>query len=65
VLVVSEHDHGFLALVNDLRVFFPRIVEWRQAVPPVQFQLTSVDLWVRARPGRGVDSGELGTEDAA
>ena len=65
MLVVSEHDHGFVALVDDLRVFFPSIVEWRQAVPPVQFQLTSVDLWVRARPRRAADSGELGAEDAA
>jgi hypothetical protein len=65
VLVASEHDHGFLALVNDLRAFFPRIVEWREAVPPVQFQLTSVDLWERAKPGRAINRGDLEAEDAA
>ncbi|NID17491.1 hypothetical protein [Luteibacter yeojuensis] len=65
VFVVSEHDRGFLALVNDLRVFFPRIVDWRQAVPPVPFQLTSVDLWARQKPGGGGDSGNLDAESAA
>lgn len=50
VLAVSERDHGFSTLVNDLRSFFPRIAEWQKAVPPVQYQLTSVDLWARMAP---------------
>lgn len=49
-LVVSELDKGFAALVHDLRLYFPGIENWQQAVPPVAFQLTSVDLWKRASP---------------
>lgn len=49
-LVVSELDKGFAALVRDLRLYFPGIENWQQAVPPVAFQLTSVDLWKRASP---------------
>lgn len=47
-LAVSELDKGFEALVHDLRPYFPGIEEWQRAVPPVAFQLTSVDLWKRA-----------------
>jgi hypothetical protein len=48
MLAVSERDHGFAALVTDLRQMFPRIVEWQLAVPSVKFQLTSVNLWARS-----------------
>jgi hypothetical protein len=47
-LVVSELDKGFAALVGDLRLYFPGIEGWQRAVPPVAFQLTSVDLWTRS-----------------
>jgi hypothetical protein len=50
-LAVSEHDKGFAALVRDLRLRFPGIEQWQRAVPPVAFQLTSVDLWRRLTPG--------------
>ncbi len=46
-LVVSEFDKGFTSLVHDLRLHFPGIEQWQRAVPPVAFQLTSVDLWKR------------------
>jgi hypothetical protein len=46
-LVVGEHDKGFEALVNDLRATFPGIEHWPMAIPPVKYQLTSVDLWTR------------------
>ena len=46
-LVLSEHDVGFPALVRALRETFPGIEGWESAVPPVKFQLTSVNLWQR------------------
>ncbi|HXP01731.1 MAG TPA: hypothetical protein VN813_14610 [Luteibacter sp.] len=49
-LVVSEFDKGFTSLVHDLRLHFPGIEQWQRAVPPVAFQLTSVDLWKRTSP---------------
>ncbi|MEX1827889.1 hypothetical protein [Luteibacter sp. CQ10] len=47
LLAVSEHDKGFDALVDALGSVFPGIDGWQAAVPPVKYQLTSVDLWVR------------------
>lgn len=47
-LAVSEMEKGFATLVDDLRLYFPGIEYWQRAVPPVAFQLTSVDLWTRA-----------------
>ena len=47
-LAVSEMEKGFATLVDDLRLYFPGIEYWQRAVPPVAFQLTSVDLWARA-----------------
>ena len=44
-LVVSELEPGFARLVADLQMRFPGIETWQRAVPPVAFQLTSVDLW--------------------
>jgi hypothetical protein len=49
-LVLSEHDKGFVELVDDLRATFPGIEGWESAVPSVKFQLTSVDLWRRDAP---------------
>ncbi|QDE41073.1 hypothetical protein FIV34_18615 [Luteibacter pinisoli] len=46
-LVLSEHDVGFPAMVRALRETFPGIEGWESAVPPVKFQLTSVNLWQR------------------
>lgn len=46
-LVLSEADKGFKELVADLRETFPGIEGWESAIPPVKFQLTSVDLWRR------------------
>lgn len=49
-LAVSEKDRGFADLVRDLGTYFPGIEAWQAAVPPVAFQLTSVDLWKREAP---------------
>ncbi|SDG63771.1 hypothetical protein SAMN04515659_3198 [Dyella sp. 333MFSha] len=49
-LAVSEKDRGFAELVRDLGRAFPGIEDWQAAVPPVAFQLTSVDLWKREEP---------------
>jgi hypothetical protein len=49
-LVLSEADKGFKDLVADLRETFPGIEGWESAIPPVKFQLTSVDLWRRDVP---------------
>jgi len=49
-LVVSELEPGFARLVADLQARFPGIETWQRAVPPVAFQLTSVDLWTRPLP---------------
>lgn len=49
-LVLSEQDKGFAEFVRDLREIFPGIEGWESAVPPVKFQLTSVDLWRRDEP---------------
>ena len=47
VLAVSELDSGFTAMVEVMREYFPGIEGWEAAVPPVRFQLTSVELWKR------------------
>jgi hypothetical protein len=47
VLSVSELDSGFTSLVEVMREYFPGIEGWEEAVPPVRFQLTSVELWKR------------------
>ncbi|QWT19987.1 hypothetical protein KPL74_19835 [Bacillus sp. NP157] len=60
-LVVSEHDKGFKALVAALREVFPGIEGWEAAIPPVKFQLTSVDLW--RRDGVGEATGGVEGED--
>lgn len=62
-LAVSEMDKGFAALVDDLRLYFPGIEYWRRAVPPVAFQLTSVDLWMRV--SSGTSDGKSGVVDSA
>jgi hypothetical protein len=33
-----------------MREYFPGIDRWEEAVPPVRFQLTSVELWKRPSP---------------
>ncbi len=53
LLVVSERDKGFADLVRDLTPVFPGIEGWLAALPPVKYQLTSVDLWLR-EPGVAV-----------
>jgi hypothetical protein len=55
VLAVSEADDGFAAFVNDLARHFPGVVDWQAALPPVPFQLTSVDLWKRPSADEAVD----------
>jgi hypothetical protein len=47
VLAVSELDTGFTTMVEVMREYFPGIEGWAVAVPPVRFQLTSVELWKR------------------
>jgi hypothetical protein len=47
VLAISEATEGFAAFVRALAVHFPGVTGWEAAVPPVPFQLTSVDLWKR------------------
>ncbi|WP_125903025.1 hypothetical protein [Luteibacter rhizovicinus] len=47
VLAVSELDSGFTSLVEVMREYFPGIEGWEGAVPPVRFQLTSLELWKR------------------
>jgi len=47
VLAVSELDTGFATMVEVMREYFPGIEAWEVAVPPVRFQLTSVELWKR------------------
>ncbi|HEY4293336.1 hypothetical protein [Luteibacter sp.] len=59
VLAVSERVIAFAALVSDLKPFFPRIMEWQQAVPSVQFHLTSVDLWTRVNSAPFDESGDV------
>jgi hypothetical protein len=50
VLAISELDSGFTALVEVMREYYPGIENWQDAVPPVRFQLTSVELWKRPVP---------------
>jgi|GEM_PF-1937637 len=65
-LVVSEFDKGFTSLVHDLRLHFPGIEQWQRAVPPVAFQLTSVDLWKRASPNDAMaNDASASTDEAA
>jgi hypothetical protein len=56
-LAVSESDPGFGALVRDLGQAFPGIEAWEQAIPPVAFQLTSVELWRRDPSPTGATTG--------
>ena len=53
-LAVSEADKGFSVLVRDLGQAFPGIDGWESAIPPVAFQLTSVELWRRDAPDTAV-----------
>jgi hypothetical protein len=46
-LAVSELDTGFATMVEVMGEYFPGIEGWEVAVPPVRFQLTSVQLWKR------------------
>ncbi|MET0506532.1 MAG: hypothetical protein ABWZ85_14535 [Luteibacter sp.] len=55
-LAVSEKDRGFATLVQELAGYFPGIENWQAAVPPVAFQLTSVDLWSRPEGSTPEDS---------
>lgn len=57
-LAVSEDDKGFKTLVSDLAHAFPGIEAWETAIPPVAFQLTSVDLWRRDPPDTAAESDE-------
>ncbi|MET0934915.1 MAG: hypothetical protein ABWX83_02940 [Luteibacter sp.] len=56
VLAISEVTDGFATFVDDLAQHFPGVTGWQAALPPVPFQLTSIDLW--KRPSADVAAGD-------